>query len=55
MNATAFGLATPERPRGLLDVFALAARLQVERIIVGPATDASELGAAVEQRLSSAT
>jgi hypothetical protein len=48
-----FVLVTPERLRGLLDVCALAARLRVERIIVGPATDASELGAAVEQRLSS--
>lgn len=48
-----FVLATPERLRGLLDVCALAARLQVERIIVGPTTDASELGAAVERRLSS--
>jgi hypothetical protein len=48
-----FVLATPERLRGLLDVCALAARLRVDRIIVGPATDASELGAAVEQRLSS--
>jgi hypothetical protein len=50
-----FVLATPERLRGLLDVCALAARLRVERILIGPATDASELGAAVEQRLSSAT
>ena len=50
-----FVLATPERLRGLLDVCALAARLRVERILVGPATDASELGAAVEQRLGSPT
>jgi hypothetical protein len=48
-----FVLVTPERLRGLLDVCALAARLRVERIIVGPATDAAALGAAVEQRLSS--
>jgi hypothetical protein len=47
-------LVTPERLRGLLDVCALAAQLRVERIIVGPTTDACELGAAVEQRLSSA-
>jgi hypothetical protein len=46
-----FVLATPERLRGLLDACALAARLRVERIVSGPATDASELGAAVEQRL----
>jgi hypothetical protein len=50
-----FVLATPERLRGLLDVCALAARLRVERIVVGPTTDACELGAAVEQRLSSTT
>jgi hypothetical protein len=50
-----FVLATPERLRGLLDVCALAARLRVERITVGPATDASALGAAVKQRLRSAT
>ena len=50
-----FVLATPARLRGLLDVCALAAQLRVERIIFGPATDASELGAAVEQRLSSTT
>lgn len=50
-----FVLATPERLRSLLDVCALAAQLRVERILVGPATDASALGAALEQRLSSAT
>jgi hypothetical protein len=50
-----FVLATPERLRGLLDVCARAARLRVERILVGPAMDACELGAAVEQRLSSTT
>jgi len=50
-----FVLATPARLRGLLDVCALAARLRVERIVVGSATDACELGAAIEQRLSSAT
>jgi hypothetical protein len=48
-----FVLATPARLSGLLEVCALAARLRVERIRIGPATDASELGAAVEQRLSS--
>lgn len=50
-----FVLATAERLRGLLDVCALAARLHVERIVTGPATDVSELGAAIEQRLSSTT
>jgi len=50
-----FVLTTPQRLRGLLEVSALAARLRVERILIGPATDASELGAAVEQQLSSAT
>jgi hypothetical protein len=48
-----FVLATPARLRGLLDVCALAARLRVERIAIGPHTDTAELGAAVEQRLSS--
>ena len=50
-----FVLATPERLRGLLDVCALAARLRVERIVTGPATDASELGAAIGRRLGSST
>ena len=48
-----FVLATPERLRRLLDVCALAAKLRVERIVVGPSTDASELSATVEQRLNS--
>ncbi len=46
-----FVLSDPERLRGLLDVCALAAQLRVERIVMGPATDVRELGAAVEQRL----
>jgi hypothetical protein len=50
-----FVLSTPERLRGLLDVCALAAKLRVERIAIGPATDASELGLAVEQRLGALT
>lgn len=50
-----FVLTTPERLSGLLDVCALAARRRVERIVTGPETDASELSAAVEQRLGSAT
>jgi hypothetical protein len=50
-----FVLATAARLRGLLDVCALAAQLRVERIVIGPATDAQELGAAVEQRLDSPT
>lgn len=48
-------LATPERLRGLLEVCALAARLRVERIACGRATSVSELGAAVERRLSAPT
>jgi hypothetical protein len=47
-----FALATPERLRGLLDVCALASRGRVERIVAGPATDASGLGAAIMDRLS---
>lgn len=50
-----FVLATPERLRGLLEACALAARLRVERIVSGPATDASELGAVVAQRLDRST
>ena len=46
-------LADPGRLAGLLDVCALAARGRVERILVGPATNASELGVAVERRLGS--
>ena len=48
-----FVLASPARLLRLLDVCALAARLRVERIVTTPATSAAELGAAVEQRLSS--
>jgi hypothetical protein len=48
-----FVLATRERLRGLLEVCALAARLRVERIVVGPTTDASQLAGAIERRLSS--
>jgi hypothetical protein len=44
-------LADPERLAGLLDVCALAARGRVERILVGPAVDATELGAAVRRRI----
>jgi hypothetical protein len=50
-----FVLASPARLCGLLEVCALAARLRVERIVSGPATDACALGAAVEQRLSRST
>ena len=50
-----FVLATPERLRGLLEACALAARLRVERIVSGPATDARELGAAVARRLDCPT
>jgi hypothetical protein len=44
-------LATPQRLEGLLDVCALAAGRQVERIVVGPGMNAAELGAAVERRI----
>lgn len=43
--------ADPQRLVGLLDVCALAARGRVERIVVGPEVDATELGAAVERRI----
>jgi hypothetical protein len=48
-----FVLASPERLRGLLEVCALAARLRVERIVIGPATGSHELSAEVQKRLSS--
>lgn len=47
-----FVLATPERLHRLLEVGALAARGRAERIAVGPTTDASQLGAAIANRLS---
>jgi serine kinase of HPr protein (carbohydrate metabolism regulator) len=47
-----FVLVTPERLRGLLEACALAARLRVERVVFGSATDVSELAGAVERRLS---
>ena len=50
-----FVLDTPERLRGLLNVCALAAQRRVERIVAGPSVDASELGAAVQRRLSAST
>jgi hypothetical protein len=46
-----FALTTPERLRGLLEACALAARLRVERIVYGPTTSVSQLGAAIELRL----
>jgi hypothetical protein len=49
-----FVLATPARLRGLLDVCALAARVRVERVVCGPTTDLSRLGAAVALRLGAA-
>jgi hypothetical protein len=44
-------LTTPERLHGQLEVCALAAQLLVERIVCGPTTSVSQLGAVVEQRL----
>jgi hypothetical protein len=46
-----FVLATPQRLRGLLDVCALLAQRRVERILVGPSVDASQLGVAVSRRV----
>ena len=48
-----FVLATPARLRRLLDVCALAARVEVERVVFGPDVDASQLAGAVESRLAS--
>jgi hypothetical protein len=44
-------LTTPERLRGLLDICALATRRRVERILLGPDVDASQLAEAVLERL----
>ena len=49
-----FVLATPERLRGLLDTCAMAAWRRVERIVAGPAVDASQVAAAVRRRLREA-
>jgi hypothetical protein len=46
-----FLLAAPERLQGLLDVCARAARVRVERAIVGPTVDASALSAVIARRL----
>jgi hypothetical protein len=46
-----FVLATPARLKGLLNVCAIASRLRVERIRIGPGTDLSTLADAVERRL----
>lgn len=48
-----FVLVTPERLNRLLDVCAIAARLRVERVVIGPGTGIPELSVAVEQRLNS--
>jgi hypothetical protein len=47
-------LAAPQRLRTLLDVCARASLGRVERVVAGPAIDATELGAAVEERLGGA-
>ncbi len=49
-----FVLANPRRLRGLLDVCALAARRRVERVLIGPSVDASQLATAVTRRLAGA-
>jgi hypothetical protein len=46
-----FVLATPQRLQGLLETCALVARRRVERVSMGPAVDASRVGAAIRQRL----
>jgi hypothetical protein len=46
-----FVLATPERLQSLLEVCALAARLRVERIVVGPDVNATQLALAVDRRM----
>jgi hypothetical protein len=44
-------LTGPQRLRGLLEVCALVADRRVERILVGPAVDATQLAAAVQRRV----
>ena len=46
-----FVLATPRRLRGLLDACALVAQRRVERVLMGPSVDASQVGVAVKRRL----
>ncbi|MGA9875043.1 MAG: hypothetical protein WBQ21_04470 [Solirubrobacteraceae bacterium] len=50
-----FVLATPRRLHDLLDVCALAASRPVERIVIGPLTDAAQLSVAVKRRLGTLT
>jgi hypothetical protein len=47
-----FVLATPERLQRLLDATALAARCRVERVVAGPLVDATQLAAAIAQRVA---
>jgi hypothetical protein len=47
-------LTTPTRLRRLLEVCALAARVRVERVVMGGGVDAARLGAAIEGRLGGA-
>jgi len=46
-----FVLASPRRLSSLLDICALAAQRPVQRIVLGPSVDASQVGEAVAQRL----
>ena len=48
-----FVLATPDRLQGLLEVCALAAALTVERVVIGPNSDAPAVAQAILQRLGS--
>ena len=47
-----FALDTSARMLGLLEACALVARRRVERVVVGPATDADELASAVLERVA---
>jgi hypothetical protein len=47
-------LASPARLRRLLEISALTARGRVERILAGPAVDATELAMAIARRIGSA-
>jgi hypothetical protein len=47
-------LASPQRLQRLLEISALAARTRVERVLVGPAVDATELAAVLAARIGAA-
>ncbi len=47
-------IVTPTRLRGLLEICALLAGRRVERVLVGPEIDATQLAEAIDARLGEA-